>query len=105
MFLAAAALCLAAFALLCWMMWDEITRVVRWQRKQHDRISKLEVHEKDQDSLLIRHDAQMGMIRRDVSAIGKDVGWSDDRTKTKALTTQKMFPEAKPDDEPPDDAA
>jgi len=103
MFIAVVVGCLIAFVILCWIMWDEIERVVRWQRKQHDRISKLEVHERDQDNMLMSHDSRLDrqhtslrMIRGDLKELGKDVGWGDDRTKTKALP---------PDDEPPPDAA
>ncbi len=112
MFIAVVVGCLLAFLLLCWLMWDEISRVVRWQRKQHDRISKLEVHESEQDNLLMAHDsrldrqhAQLKMVKSDVKELGKDVGWSDDLTKTQLNKTQVMFPQSKPDDEPPDDAA
>lgn len=112
MFIAVVVTSLGAFVLLCWLMWDEISRVVRWQRKQHDRISKLEVHEKDQDHLLMAHDsrldrqhAQLRMVKSDLKELGKDVGWADDNTKTQLAQTHIMFPQAEPEDEPPDDAA
>lgn len=105
MFLAVVAGCLLAFMILCWVMWDEIERVVRWQRKQHDRISKLEVHEMTQDSKLDRQQAQLKMVKRDIEELGKDVGWDDNKTKTQSAKTRAMFPPELPDDEPPDEAA
>jgi hypothetical protein len=91
---------LAAIVTPCWIMWDEIRKVVASLRKHHDRISKLEVHETKQDGMLISHDAeidrqhaQLTMARRDIKELGKDVGWGDDDTKT--LVSKK----------PPDDAA
>jgi len=104
MFLAVVIGCLLAFTFLCLWLTGYVDRVVRWQRSQHDRISKLEVHERDQDNMLMSHDSrldrqhgQLRMIRKDVQTLGKDVGWADDNTKTQALPTPK--------DEPPDDAA
>lgn len=104
--------CLVAFAILCWLMWDEIETVVRWQRGQHDRISKLEVHEHDQDNMILsqesridRQQAQLKMVKQDIKVLGKDIGWSDDNTKTQLHKTKAMFPQPDPEDDPPDEAA
>lgn len=105
MFLAVVFTCLAAFLLLCWLMSDKIAQVVRWATKAHERISVLEDSDLAQNSRLDRQHAQIRMVKQDLRELGKDVGWGDDKTKTQLAKTQVMFPQAKPDDEPPDDAA
>ena len=107
MFLAVVLTCLACFILLCWMMWDEISKVVRWQHKQHDRISKLEAHDGEQDKMLISHDSrldrqhsQLKMVKKDIRELGKDVGWGDEKARTQLLKAATK----PPDDEPPEAA-
>lgn len=99
MFLTVVVTCLCLFVFLCLYLTGYVDRVVRWQKSQHDRISKLEVHERDQDNMLMSHDSrldrqhgQLQMIRKDVRELGKDVGWGDDMTKTQLAKTQVMFP-------------
>ena len=101
-------------------MRDELRKVLGQIRKHHERISVLEEtdfkHQGRIDKLagtdaahesrLDRQHAVIHMLKADVKELGKDVGWSDDMTKTQLAKTQVMFPEAKRDDEPPpDDAA
>lgn len=93
--------CLAGIIFLCAWLTGYVDKVVSWQRKQHDRISTLEVNDYRQDTKLDKHTAQLHMLKRDVKTLGKDVGWGDDLSKTQLAKTQVMPPK----DEPPDDAA
>lgn len=93
MFLVIVALCLAAFVVLCWMMSDQIARIMRWQKKSHERISKLEIHEHKQDARLDKQQTIIQMVRKDVHLLGKDLGWSDNGTKTQKYETPKKPPD------------
>lgn len=76
---------LAAFIFFCAYLFGYVDKVVLWQRKQHDRISKIEEHDHAQDSRLDRQQAQLQMVKRDLKGLGRDVGWSDDAAKTQII--------------------
>lgn len=109
-FFGVVALCLGAFTLLCWVMWDDMAKLIRVIRKQHDRISKLEVNDYAQDARLDAHRKHLIKIKHDVRELGKDVGWDDSGRSTQVMGASQiseLVPKTKkpPDDEPPPTAA
>jgi len=102
--------CLLAFMLLCWQLWDEISKVIKWLRNHHDRISSLEVKDYQQDARLDMHRKVLIQAKKDIKALGKDVGWDDNNRATQVMETQSVLELVKktknePPDEPPPDAA
>lgn len=108
-FFAVVALCLGAFMVLCWLLWEDITRVVSSMRKHDDRISKLEVNDYNQDVRLDAHRKHLIKVKKDIRELGHDVGWDDSGRSTQVMESTQISDlvsrTKKPDDEPPDDAA
>jgi len=88
----------------------------RRQRKHHERISALEVHEVTQDIKI--HDQSGAIhdqgviiveIRNEVRDLGNDLGWTDDMRNTEVIEIpedihERQTPVADPDDPPPEAA-
>lgn len=109
-FFGVVALCLGAFMLLCWVMWEDMTRMFRSIRKHHDRISKLEVNDYAKDARLDAHRKHLIKIKQDIRELGKDVGWDDSGRSTQVMEATQISQLANkskkpPDDEPPPTAA
>lgn len=80
--------CLGLFILLCKHLEDVVHRVVKWQRKSHERISTLEVNDFAQDARLDNQQKHIKRLREDVKEMGKDIGWTDDDRKTQVMKTK-----------------
>ncbi len=102
-FFGVVALCLGSFTLLCWLMWEDMTKLARFIRKQDDRISKLEVNEFSQDARLDAHRKHLIKIKHDVRELGKDVGWDDSGRSTQVMDASQIRDLATKSKEPPDD--
>lgn len=75
---------------------DATRRLLHWQSKAEERISTIEVGNQNRE---VRHGRVVAFIkrlRRDVNAIGRDVGWEDNHHKTQVIKKQ--------DPPPPDDS-
>jgi hypothetical protein len=90
--------------------------LLRRQRRHHERISALEVHEVTQDIKL--HDQSTAIhdqgvvlheIRGEVRTLGNDIGWDDDKRNTEVIDIHERETPVEcpplPDDEPPPEAA
>lgn len=101
--------CLVAFVALCWLMWDDVAKVIKWLRKHEERISTLEVKDYNQDARLDYHLKHLIKAKRDIKQLGKDVGWDDSKHGTQVMDAQSALElvskSKKPPDEPPPNAA
>lgn len=91
--LAALAACvLVLFGILYMRHEGAFTRLILWFKKAEERISTLEVNVdklKDQDyahgARLDYHHKHIKLLKGDVHALGKDVGWDDNNRKTTVM--------------------
>lgn len=108
-FAAVVAACLGAFLILCWQLWGSIEKVINSLRRHDNRISSLEVKDYAQDARLDVHRKHIIQAKKDIKALGKDVGWDDSNRSTQVMETQHVIELARkskePPDEPPPDAA
>lgn len=102
-----AILCGVVFALVIFVA--VVVKVSRRVDKEDERISQLETKDYQQDARLDAHLKAIIQVKKDVTGIGQDIGWDDNRRVTKimgsAATADLQAQSKKPDDEPPDDAA
>lgn len=101
--------CLGAFILLCRWLANYVDGVVTKQTHQEERISSLEVKDYAQDARLDAHRKAIIQAKKDIKALGKDVGWDDSNRATQVMDTKQVVELTKkmkePPDEPPPNAA
>lgn len=101
--------CLGAFILLCRWLANYVDRVAKKQGHHEERISSLEVKDYAQDARLDMHRKALIQAKKDIKALGKDVGWDDSNRSTQVMETKHVAElvaqTKKPPDEPPPDAA
>ena len=101
--------CLVEFVVLCWLMWDDMGRVIKWLRKHEERISELEVKDYNKTARLDYQLKHLIRAKKDIKQLGKDVGWDDSKHGTQVMDFQSAVELAnkskKPPDEPPPNAA
>lgn len=108
-FLAVVFGCLAAFIFLCRWLANHVDGVAAKQVTHEDRISSLEVKDYAQDARLDMHRKHLIQAKKDIKALGKDLGWDDSNRATQVMETQHVVDLTKkmkePPDEPPPNAA
>lgn len=89
-------LTLAVLFVLFKVLEEKILSVIRWQKKAEERISTVESRMLKVEDLEFKHEAKHSRVvsfikrlRRDVNAVLRDVGWSDDLHKTQTVEKPK----------------
>lgn len=92
--------CVGLFVILCKQLESRVDRVVDFSRKTHERISRIELHENEQDQHLYAHDSRLDRqqkivtrLQQDVGEMGKDIGWKDDDRKTQVMRQKNKDPD------------
>lgn len=78
-------LVLAVFVLILKTLEDKMARIGRRQRDSETRISGLEIKDFAQDLRLDDQQVHIKELKQDVSELGKDLGWVDDKRRTQVL--------------------
>ena len=92
--------CVGLFVILCRQLESRVDKIVDFSRQTHERISRIEDHENEQDQHLYAHDSridrtqkELKQLKKDVNEMGKDIGWSDDDRKTQVMKQKNKDPD------------
>ncbi len=109
--LASVGICIVIVMLFVRHLENRVDKVDTTQQQAEERISTLEVHDYNQDARLDAHRKALIQVKKDVKALGQDVGWDDSCRSTQVMDTRAVAElvditrKKPPDDEPPPNAA